>query len=136
MKANPEPGLRVTYAPYASEHDLIYGYVYGCFLNGHGAEPWLVRPLSAWTKITEAELERRGLFKKAKRIHRILLKQHHQDYRADRQAAGIGECRMGNMKELLHEVPDDSDLNADYAPKRIKLARIPGIFHDGSQAFH
>jgi DNA-binding transcriptional MocR family regulator len=31
---------------------------------------------------------------------------------------------MGNMKELLHEVPDDSDLNADYAPKRIKLARI------------
>jgi hypothetical protein len=31
---------------------------------------------------------------------------------------------MDNMKELLHEVPDDSDLNADYAPKRIKLARI------------
>jgi DNA-binding transcriptional MocR family regulator len=28
------------------------------------------------------------------------------------------------MKELLHEVPDGSDLNADWAPKRIKLARI------------
>jgi hypothetical protein len=27
------------------------------------------------------------------------------------------------MKELLHEVPDFGDLNADYAPKQIKLAR-------------
>jgi DNA-binding transcriptional MocR family regulator len=28
------------------------------------------------------------------------------------------------MKELLHEVVDYNDLNADHAPKRIKLARI------------
>ena len=100
MAANPEPDLRVTYTPYASEHDLIYGYVYGRFLNGHGAEPWLVRPLSAWTKIAEAELERRGLLKKANRIHRILLNRHHQDnpeldYRADRRAAGIGGLSNG-----------------------------------------
>ena len=79
MAINPEPDLRITYTPYASEHDLIYGYVYGCFLIGHGAEPWLVRRLSTWTEIAEAELERLGLLKKAKRIHRILLKQHHQD---------------------------------------------------------
>jgi hypothetical protein len=69
----------VKYTPYASEHDLIYGYAYACLLNGHGAEPWLVRPLSVWQGIAEAELERRGLLKKAKRAYRDLLKQHHRD---------------------------------------------------------
>jgi hypothetical protein len=53
------------------------------------------------------------------------------------RAAVSEECRMGNMKELLHEAPDYSDLNADRAPKRIKLARIlrariqRGDFKDG-----
>ena len=69
----------LTYTPRASEHDLIHGYAYGLLLNGHGAESWLVRPLSTWTAMAEAELERRGLLKKAKDAYRTLLKQHHRD---------------------------------------------------------
>ena len=44
---------------------------------------------------------------------------------------------MDNMKELLHEVPMNNDLSADYAPKSIQLARIlririqRGEFSDG-----
>ena len=69
----------LTYTPHASGQDLIYGYAYALLLNGQGADPWLVRPLSAWTEIAEKELKYRGHLTKAKHVYRILLKQHHED---------------------------------------------------------
>lgn len=72
-------GQPVTYTPYAAEHDLIYGYAYARVLMGHGAEPWLVRPLSGWITLAGEELERRGLLKKAKRTYRKLMEQHWAD---------------------------------------------------------
>jgi len=67
------------FTPRASEHDLIYGYAYALLLNGHGADPWLVRPLSEWIKIAEKELKYRGLLKRAKLVYRALLNQHRED---------------------------------------------------------
>lgn len=72
-------GRPLTYTPHAYEHDLIYGYVYARLLMGHGADPWLVRPLSAWINVAEKELKYRRMFKKAKHAYRILLEQHHED---------------------------------------------------------
>jgi hypothetical protein len=68
-------GRPLTYTPHASEHDLIYGCAYAYLLMGHGADPWLVRPLSAWMEVAEKELKYRRLFKKAKRVCGILLEQ-------------------------------------------------------------
>ncbi len=77
--------MHLTYTPHASEHDLIYGYAYAVLLNGHGADPWLSRPLSEWIETTEKELRYRGLFKKAKLAYRTLLKQHREDASRNRR---------------------------------------------------
>jgi hypothetical protein len=57
----------VTFTHAASDHDLVYGYVYAGVLMGRGAEPWVVRLLSAWMTLAEHELRRRGLLATAKR---------------------------------------------------------------------
>jgi hypothetical protein len=54
-----------TFTPAASDHDLIYGYAFAGLLMGHGAEPWLVRSLSAWMALAEQELQGRGLLRMA-----------------------------------------------------------------------
>jgi hypothetical protein len=66
------------FVPYCSDHDLVYGYVYGSLLNGHGAEFWVVRPLCRWLQEVEAELERRGLRGKAETRREVALLEHHR----------------------------------------------------------
>lgn len=66
----------LTYTPEANNHDLIYGLASARLLIGHGCEPWLVRTLCAWITAAEAELERRGLLKEARRVHGELLVAH------------------------------------------------------------
>lgn len=72
----------VTFTRAASDHDLVYGYAFTGVLMGHGAEPWVVRPLSAWMTLAEHELRRRGLLETAKRRKDRLLTEHlaHPEY--------------------------------------------------------
>jgi hypothetical protein len=65
------------YLPRMSDHDLTYAYLYAGLLMGHVPAPWLIRALSDWHTGAEAELERRGLLKDAKRTDRLLLKEYH-----------------------------------------------------------
>jgi hypothetical protein len=64
------------YVPVMSDHYLTYAYGYASILMPLG-EAWLVRPLLDWLTGAEAELERRGLLKDAKRTKKLLLKEFH-----------------------------------------------------------
>jgi hypothetical protein len=66
----------VTFTRAASDHDLVYGYAYAGLLMGHGAEPWLVRSLSAWMALAEEELQSRGLLQMAKWREDVLYVEH------------------------------------------------------------
>lgn len=72
----------VTFTRAASDHDLVYGYAFARVLMGHGAEPWVVRPLAAWMTLAEQELRRRGLLATAKRRRDRLFTEHlaHPEY--------------------------------------------------------
>lgn len=66
----------VTFTRTASDHDLIYGYVFAGLLMGHGAEPWLVRSLSAWMALAEQELRSRGLLRMTEWRKDVLYVEH------------------------------------------------------------
>jgi hypothetical protein len=66
----------VTFARAASDHDLVYGYAFAGLLMGHGAEPWLVRSLSAWMALAEQELQSRGLLPMAEWRKEVLYVEH------------------------------------------------------------
>lgn len=66
----------VTFTRAASDHDLVYGYAFAGLLMGHGAEPWLVRSLSAWMALAEQELQSRGLLLMAEWRKDVLYVEH------------------------------------------------------------
>jgi hypothetical protein len=66
----------VTFTRAASDHDLIYGYALAGLLMGHGAEPWLVRSLSAWMALAKQELRSRGLLRMAEWRKDVLYAEH------------------------------------------------------------
>lgn len=72
----------VTFTRVASDHDLVYGYAFAGVLMGHGAEPWIVRPLAAWMTLAEQELRRRGLLGTARCRKDRLFTEHlaHPEY--------------------------------------------------------
>jgi hypothetical protein len=76
MRQHDAAIANVTFTPAASDHDLIYGYAYAGLLMGHGAEPWLVRSLSAWMTLAEQELQSRGLLQMAEWRKDVLRVEH------------------------------------------------------------
>ena len=76
MSQHDAATANVTFTPYASDQDLIYGYAYAGLLMGHGAEPWLVRSLSAWMTLAQQELTSRGLLHMAEWRKDVLYVEH------------------------------------------------------------